>query len=256
MMSKNPITLLNSYYVEYIYEMTARSPHIATNPMYKAIVDKMQFHYEANDLTINAYAWMDADGIPHTAMLKGFTAYSLLVSYAMGMYSISNDLSVFNRAMHTITNEVENANYDITLEVFQNIQTQLNLVDVDVDAKLLGKIESFYTGLIMHVIAHELGHNCLGHCARDVDLDIDITRNNERQADLFASNVIQTTMFKDFTVISALFVEIMFMWLSPDYEGNSTHPGSRERVYNVLKSFEYTLKDYGITEKNIDLLLP
>jgi len=115
--------------------------------------------------------------------------------------------------------------------------------------------KSYAAGSILATIAHEQGHICLSHTLRG-PIDDDVSRNDERQAELFSCSVSATTPFAGHIVLSSLFVNVLFAWMMGNDEIATTHPHSRERVFNTVNSNERILKNLGITKNNIEDFLP
>jgi len=109
---------------------------------------------------------------------------------------------------------------------------------------------------VLAVVAHELGHICLSHTLSLEDSNT-CSRNDERQADLFAFSVIATTPFAKYNAMATLFVDILFEWMGGGSEDTATtHPHSKERVMNCLASNHMVFRAYGITKDNINDFLP
>ena len=121
------------------------------------------------------------------------------------------------------------------------------------------KARSYFSAMILHVSAHELGHICLGHTlGRAVNLEV--SRNQEREADSFASSVLSTTPYSDYNCHGASVLWIVWTWVE---EGNfsflreaTTHPLSRERLIRLISDNASQLSATGITVNNIDEYLP
>jgi len=111
--------------------------------------------------------------------------------------------------------------------------------------------KSYTAGAILAVIAHEQGHICLSHTIRG-DQSGEVSRNDERQADLFGCSVTATTPFASHIILASLFVEILLSWMEDEDDVATSHPHGRERVYNTLNSHDAVLRDLGITKDNID----
>ena len=121
------------------------------------------------------------------------------------------------------------------------------------------KARSYFAAMILHVTAHELGHICLGHTlGRAVNLEV--SRNQEREADSFASSVLCTTPYSDYNCYGSAVFWMVWTWVE---EGNfpflrepTTHPVSRERLIRLISDNASQFEATGITVNNIDEFLP
>lgn len=121
------------------------------------------------------------------------------------------------------------------------------------------KARSYFAAMILHVSAHELGHICLGHTlGRAVNLEV--SRNQEREADSFASSVLSTTPYSDYNCHGASVLWMVWTWLEegnfPFLQEATTHPLSRERLIRLISDNASQLAATGITVNNIDEYLP
>jgi len=121
------------------------------------------------------------------------------------------------------------------------------------------KARSYFSAMILHVSAHELGHICLSHTLGRAD-NLEVSRNQEREADSFASSVLSTTPYSDYNCHGASVLWMVWTWVE---EGNfsflreaTTHPLSRERLIRLISDNASQLSATGITVNNIDEYLP
>lgn len=102
------------------------------------------------------------------------------------------------------------------------------------------KLDSMLTLMFSAIVAHELGHLCLGHVER-MDGGVDMfgaDRNDERQADLFAASVLQSFGSGRNGAVAAVMTFASLSYSRGDiYDGEFTHPGDRERIQNMLNAF-------------------
>ena len=111
------------------------------------------------------------------------------------------------------------------------------------------------------VIAHEAGHIALSHTL-GTRLNFDVSRNQEREADSFASSVLSTSPFREYLFLGQVFVTLLFSWM--DHVGRhkdpTTHPLGRERFFNVMTSNSAAAADaadqFGLTRERLVELLP
>ncbi|MFG0253083.1 MAG: M48 family metalloprotease, partial [Phycisphaerales bacterium JB038] len=111
-------------------------------------------------------------------------------------------------------------------------------------------------------IAHEAGHIALGHTLATGDLPLEVSRNQEREADSFAASVLATSPSQEALFLGQVFTAILLTWQQYAWGDTeeSTHPLAKERFENILRSHSAALKEmgkqYGLTEKFLRGLLP
>jgi hypothetical protein len=125
------------------------------------------------------------------------------------------------------------------------------------DPAVAHKAQSFAVGMMAYVIGHELGHIALGHtlCA---SANLEVSRNQEREADSFASSVISTCPFGEYLVTGPVVWDLVWVWCQ--YAGNdrmaTTHPLSRERLLDFIRANAAQSAALGISEATIRDFLP
>ncbi len=108
------------------------------------------------------------------------------------------------------------------------------------------KMRSISGGAILAVIGHELGHICLHHTLGQ-QLDPNVSRNQEREADSFTSSIMVTTPFSDYSLLGMILFHLLLSWVEAGHSGagemgqagegkalarqylSNTHPSSKER---------------------------
>jgi hypothetical protein len=121
-------------------------------------------------------------------------------------------------------------------------------------------VRSLSTAMECYVIAHEAGHIALGHTLGR-ETSFEISRNQEREADSFASSCLSASPFRDHLFLGQIFTLIMFVWrASASTSEPTTHPHSVERFYNALKSNSAAAKEaaerFGLSADLLKQLLP
>jgi len=253
-----PQLVLND--IEFIFEMCRRCSYVSQNPEYKLKSENTCIMLD-NDTVVNAYAQTfkgiegngKKKGTHGITIMTGLINASMLMSVAIAQFRIDSNIDKLTTTCNWIGVEAVKNNGCFTskmlwegIEIFNYVTNGI----VGIEAN------SYLTGALLSVIGHELGHICLAHTIRG-DRSNGISRNDERQADLFAHSVVTTTPFSSYTVLGTLFTEVIFTWMSKGHTGPATtHPHSRERVYNTMASHDEILTELGITMDNIDSFLP
>lgn len=236
--------------LEFIFEITVRSPYVSKNPDYKKKARGTEIVFKNDDL-VNAYAQSLGGTKSRITMLNGLCNITIPLAFALATFKKNDDIDELRHACSVITDS-ESAYFKDN-----DVDVMLKRLGYDVNnSYLFEEAKSFFTGMLLAVVAHELGHICLSHCVRQ-DGTFETSRNDERSADLFAQSVISTTPFSGYLILSSLFMEVLFTWMSKYSTGAATtHPHSRERVYNTVNSHEQYLEDLGITTETIEDFLP
>ena len=136
------------------------------------------------------------------------------------------------------------------------------------DSEILRLSRSYMSAMLVSIIGHELGHICLCHTLGERQSG-EVSRNQEREADSFASSIISTSPFSDYLVGGTVFWWILLAWVespankllkdkfgkySESFE--STHPMSVDRLKDFLKANESQAKAIGLTPETIQQYLP
>lgn len=242
--------------IEYIYDMVKNSSYVFSNIEYKEKANKTTITFDEDDNTINAYATSHRYPNHDIHIFAGLSFSSKLMAIALANFvENKNDVSLetLRQACDYIGQVIKDKNGEFTaLDVANGIE----LLDISMTPIIKAESNSYWFGSILSVVGHELGHICLSHTVRG-DWSNSVSRNDERQADLFAYSVVSTTPFAKYNVLSTLFTEIVFAWMSKGNNGPATtHPHAKERVMNTINSNEELLKGYGITIENILDFLP
>jgi hypothetical protein len=242
--------------LEYIFEMVKNCSYVSKNFDYKDKATNTAMTYEDDNTTINAYASSQRHPEHDIHIFAGLSNSSKLMGAALAYYVENRDdesLETLRQACDLIGEKIkENGGQFTALDVSGGLE----LLNIPMTSVVISEANSYWFGSVLSVVGHELGHICLSHTVRG-DWSNGVSRNDERQADLFAHSVVTTTPFAKYNVLSTLFTEVVFAWLHKnDSSPATTHPHSVERVMNTINSHEELLKGYGITRDNIDSFLP
>ena len=239
--------------IEFIFEMVRRSSYVLQNPDYHSKAINTEILLDTSNV-VNAYAQtLDYEANKHhITILSGLINASALMSIGIAQYRIDNNIEDLIRVCNWLGTLAASKGSFTRQDLWEGVE-QFNY---DVNGVVGIEADSYLVGAVLSAVGHELGHICLSHTVRG-DWSNEVSRNDERQADLFAHSVVSTTPFASYTVLGTLFTEIIFTWMGKGRTGPATtHPHSRERVYNAINSHEEVLESLGITRDNIEEFLP
>ena len=241
-----------------MFEMVRNSPHVTGNKMYSAIAKNMQFVFDAQDPTINAYSRIvSAEGRtrPMVAVCAGNVRFANVAGLAMATAhnGYTNQLPAL---LHAMRNEWKGM---LSVPDANEFVVSHGLAAID-DARVAEEAKGIAAGVLLTSIAHEVGHLSLGHlyAVDHDDINAEISRNQEREADLFASSVMSASPFGRYMFEGALLKHLavsVFDGLEKDYRTRS-HPYSRERLRNFIQQNLMKARALGITEGLVDQLAP
>jgi len=243
--------------IEYIFEMVRNSSYVAMNVEYKEKANNTTIKFDHDNNVINAYASSHNYPKHDIHIFAGLCYSSKMMGLALANFvenrGDNESLDVLRRACDYIGEIIVNNNGEFTE---MNVLAGMELLNFDITPVISAEANSYWFGSILSVVGHELGHICLSHTVRG-DWSNSVSRNDERQADLFAHSVVSTTPFSKYNILSTLFTEVVFAWLHKNHDGPATtHPHSEERIMNTINSHESLLAGYGITKENIKTFLP
>jgi hypothetical protein len=143
----------------------------------------------------------------------------------------------------------------------QGAATVLESLEIDLSdwCALRDKANTYFRGTTIWVLAHELGHICYGHTTQGDYASDEQSRQMERDADGFASSVINAIHYKDYNIYAGAVECMLWVWIVENETRPAeltSHPHPRERLYNFLRANESGLQALGITRRNIDGFLP
>ena len=126
---------------------------------------------------------------------------------------------------------------------------QCGLANAIGDVKIRQRAISYSSGTIVSVLAHESGHHALGHLLGvQQKNNLEIDRNQEREADSFASSVISASPFGEYIFAGTLFWHYaVAMQSDGDSDVQRKHPLSKERFENFVRANREKAEAMGIS---------
>lgn len=227
-----------------VFRLCIMSKFVQSNARYRECSDTTEFIYADNDSTINAYA--NHDGTHYTVtILRGIVQWGSLFGF---IWMLADNGQKFKDTLKMVTwaaNYLQKSFHGELPDCL--IEDMVKGCGIKHPERLLesmnqGKLEQWRSctlEIARSIIAHELGHVCLGH-VDDSGYDgtiMSANRNIERQADLFACSVLQSGSNVQSAAIAIVLSEISLLCFG-NGDGQHTHPASKERITYMMKSFE------------------
>lgn len=241
--------------INQLYGYVANSPFVAENLQYRDRLKDIPFVYVATNDIVNAAARrriLKEDGkfkglTFNTVLFGGAARYARLVGLAAALQDAGHKdmLKKFVAAMprRFCARCPED---DCAAFIIAN-----GLAAALADEKIRQKAISYSSGTIVSVLAHECGHHALGHLLSFPEKEnLEIDRNQEREADSFASSIISASPFGEYIFAGTLFWHYaVAVQAGEDSDAGSGHPLSKERFENFVRANAEKAAAMGITLK-------
>lgn len=215
--------------------------HLKDNPAYYHKAEMTRFRYLGNDARVNASAGFDRENKqPYVRLFDGYLNFILAVEVAI----MAGGKDLFT----SLGTMLHRNKFHFSTEMLQ-----------DYLDKHMGKNSiSFEKAMKAYfwTVAHELGHVCYDHILGPGydDQPLDVSRNQERDADSFADSMMGSTIFKDSLFEAHL--KSCIGWSVVEKMGGrvepGTHPLSIERLRNTIRNNSEVAKQMGLSEIWVD----
>lgn len=249
-----PFTL-SSEEVRNLFMAVRESPHARENAQYAAVMRNVRMAYLSQDDTVNAFACVRPLGseqrlVPQVYLMGGEVRFSMVVALAL-----TAQRNGYPGVLSKLMKLLDNASYVTLSEAKAGaICTLCGLAEALKTPSIVSEARRIASGAVMGTLAHEAGHVVLGHVHRNGKRLNEVTRNQERQADLFCDSVISTSQYGRY-----IFEGTVLYWLVRTHRdqvrqrttgqaanSNGTHPVARERLENVMRDNPEKAKALGI----------
>jgi hypothetical protein len=218
--------------------------YITNNERHRSIAEnEISFEYDLKDFSFNAEAWpKDQSGNYKIKYFVGKAIADRVVAAAVSCadFSVSgeNRLPLEETLTQAFLSVRRMRDSNGTLsEALQIVESHLLPL---FDEIRLGAAREISNKICRYVIAHEFAHILLGHLELPVAQsgDSDISKNNERQCDTFASNTINASLDREFAFLGGLLTFLHFICLqqSDAKKEGTSHPAPFERFELLLKN--------------------
>ena len=241
--------------MDQLYSYVVNSPFVAENLQYRDRLKNIPFIYTPTNDTVNAAAGrriVEKDGKKglafHTVFYGGAARYARLVGLAAAMQDAGHKdmLKKFVTAMPR--SFCASCNDDDCVRFI----AENGLGAAFDDEKIRQRALSYSSGTIVSVLAHECGHHALGHLLGFSEKrNLEIDRNQEREADSFASSIISASPFGEYIFAGTLFWHYaVAVQADRDSDAASNHPLSKERFENFVRANAEKAAAMGIVLNN------
>ena len=227
--------------MDQLYSYVANAPFVAENLQYRDRMKDLPFIFVATNDIVNAAASrrpMVKDGEKgiafYTVFYGGAARYARLVGLAAALQDAGHKgmLKKFVAAMPP------SFCVRCGTEACVKFIAENGLVEALADGKIRQRAMSYSSGTIAYVIAHECGHHALGHLLGFSEKqNLEIVRNQEREADSFASSVISASPFGEYMFAGTLFWSYaLAKQTDGDSDSGRSHPLWKERFENLVRA--------------------
>lgn len=238
--------------MDQLFEYVVKSPHVQENNRYCEIVNSVVFSYSNTCAVVNAFAsWRKSDPDVsekriRTIVFYGGAAIFCRLSALSVAAGLSGDRGAVKRFIAALRpSDCGAIDFDDVRRIVRDARLEQALASDQVREKA----KSVAAGMVIGILAHEAGHQALGHCDNVArDRNPEISRNQERQADSFQHCVISASPFGEYVFAGSL------LWhyaLASQEEGDQerTHPLSKERLENLVRANPAKSAEMGIMLK-------
>ena len=232
-----------------LFEYVRSAANVKENLQYANIMKDVRFFYLADNDTMNAYASLkqlnkDKDELYRViVLLGGAVRFSKVASLAVAAH-LSGDKQAPMRLVQAL-NGSDFGKFDLNTVV--RLVNAAELGGALANETVQAKAKSVTAGMILGILAHEAGHHALGHTLNTSEkVNLDISRNQEREADSFASSVIASSPFGEYILAGTLFWHFALASQQGDAVA-TTHPLSKERFENFVRANAELAASMGIS---------
>ena len=226
------------------WESVRGSMHVRMNDVYRNFAAGTEFFYVHDDDTINAFAGQSEDEKKpfQIVFFGGAMRFSRVASLAVAvdMCGRPGTASRFARSI--------DMNGMMSIRAALNVMSECGLDEMFSLPGVRAKAQAVSSGMIVGILAHEMGHVCLGHINGPsyYESNPEIARNHEREADSFASSITAACPFGEYVYEGTLFWHYVLAMQEGNEAVASTHPLSRERLENIIRANSSKASALGI----------
>jgi len=248
-----------------IVQFVFHSPHVQGNLQYRARASATTLIHIPDVDLVNAFAAdHEVPGIdaspPLITVFGGLVRAMRLAALGMGMDRVNKSAEARKglvALMRSIGGSVAESG-EFTRSASEDMVSGLGMELQSEDNRLARLAHSFAAAMLMTVISHELGHIALGHTLGQPS-NLDVSRNQEREADSFSSSVVGSSPFSDYLVAGAIFFWVIMTWadaFAGAASGDATHPHARERLFDLIRANREQASDLGIDHDSVRVFIP
>ena len=237
-----------------MYGYVVQAPFVIENLQYRDRIGKADFAYIATNDEVNAFAGrriVEQGGKKslafHTVFLGGAARYARMVGLAAAAQDAGDKDLLRTFIAHIPPCMCAECREEKAMAYLRRSGVANFLSDASVRQRAI----SYSSGTIVSALAHESGHHALGHLLSTSEkTNLEIERNQEREADSFASSVISASPFGEYIFAGTLFWHYALAVQSDSGSDlNCNHPLSRERFENFVRANAEKAAAMGIAIK-------
>ena len=233
-------------------EYVRNAPNVRENAAYSRIMSSVEFYCQRDNNVVNAYAAIkkpekeSEKSVRIIVFCGGAARFSRVASLAVGA-ELCGDAGAARRFVNALkSSDLSNFSEATAIRLIGDAGLAVALAD----DKVVAKARSVSAGLMLGVIAHEAGHQALCHTLNTAKtVNLEVSRNQEREADSFASSVIASSPFGEYILAGTLFWHYAMAMQQGDEAVESTHPLSKERFENFVRANSELAASMGISLK-------
>lgn len=236
-----------------LYENVHRSTHVQNNAHYREVIDATTFIYSNNYAVVNAFSsWRPLDSARPKELSRVIVCYGgAIVFCRLSSLAVAAGLAGDTTAVKRFLDALEPQDTDaVNFDSVKRLVKKSALAKALASEQIRKKAKSVAAGMVIGILAHEAGHQALGHNDKERrDDNMEISRNQEREADSFASSVISSSPFGEYIFAGTL----LWYYALASQESNAkerTHPLSKERFENLVRANPEKAAAMGIVLKN------
>lgn len=225
------------------WQMLVQSPYLHTNTAYADAMRRTNFYYRHDENVLNAYACREngQQGGFAVNFFGGMMRFCRLASLAVAadMCGRPGTAARFAQVFDLYASLSP-------MDALREMEMQ-GLDDVYALAGVKSRALAISSGMIISILAHEMGHICLGHVQGPnyYDSNHEISRNREREADSFAATITAASPFGEYMLAGILFWAYA-MAQQEKGAAATTHPLSIERFNNFVRANPTLAATFGL----------
>ena len=237
-----------------MYGYVVQAPFVTENLQYRDRVAKADFAYIETNNVVNAFAGrrvIEENGKEslafHTIFFGGAARYARMLGLAAAVQDAGKEGLLKKFITHIPPRLCTECSEKDAVAYLR----RSGVADFLSDAAIRQRAISYSSGTIVSALAHEVGHLSLGHLlTTSGKTNLEIERNQEREADSFASSVISASPFGEYIFAGTLFWHYALAVQSDSGNGlDRNHPLSRERFENFVRANAEKAAAMGIAIK-------
>jgi hypothetical protein len=218
--------------------LVCSSRFIRNNEFYQSTVSRLHFSFDATADELNAYACMDESIVYLRGLAVAQRVTAAVISVLDKNHSVtplsSSAVDCLLTGVFDHIGKRNSWNTSDGVEVLQSLFASRAFAAGSILPNL-SVARSIATACECYVIAHEIGHLALGHVQAGVVWPQNVQRNQEREADSFASSTLSQAPFAEYLFIGHL--ATLFLLLQSQRrrgeDHKSTHPDPESRLHSA-----------------------